>query len=432
MKSHNGVELDCAAAKITPDIGTTASASLTYIPAGVLVLVGIASWQRHIRKLGRNSPFEYSTARARHDPAWGIILDLADYLRYLQFIFLAGSLSVDYPGFYQPIVGQMAWSSLLYWTGPINHGFTYSGVEDGLYVSNASYGLEYMAQMIGFPQMPDIMLDAFINLFILVSALIVILLTLYLITSGSGQPLPVSPMVRQAGWIVLSVTLAFFSFPLMSYMSYELILIGYLPNYRVTLVGTMMAVLICSNYLSTRHYENEKGQRDTSSTGVSSQDDQRTHSRELLACFSFLPHAIPLLEGIMIGGLQNWGLAQLLVLGACELIVLLHMILQPHARLFVSRTISCATVRLLTLLLSIVFACPSSETIKQWIGYLVLCLHAVAIFFGFLLDSAWQLSRAAWKRIEGTQASSRNRRDHAHALAVSYFTDIFYSVPKTN
>jgi hypothetical protein len=287
-----------------------------------------------------------------------------------------------------------------------------------------------MAQMIGFPQMPDIMLDAFINLFILVSALIVILLTLYLITSGSGQPLPVSPMVRQAGWIVLSVTLAFFSFPLMSYMSYELILIGYLPNYRVTLVGTMMAVLICSNYLNTRHYENEKEQSHTSSTGVSSQDDQRTHSRELLARFSFLPHAIPLLQGIMIGGLQNWGLAQLLVLGACELIVLLHMILQPHARLFVSRTMWCATVRLLTLLLSIVFACPSSETIKQWLGYLILCLHAVVIFFGFLLDSAWQLSRAAWKRIEGTQASSRNRRDHAHALAVSYFTDIFYSVQK--
>jgi hypothetical protein len=27
---------------------------------------------------------------------------------------------------------------------------------------------------------------------------------------------------------------------------------------------------------------------------------------------------------------------------------------------------------------------------------------------------------------------SRNQRDHAHALAVSYFADIFYSVPKTN
>jgi hypothetical protein len=256
--------------------------------------------------------------------------------------------------------------------------------------------------------MPDIMLDAFINLFILVSALIVILLTLYLIISGSGQPPSMSLMICQAGWIVLSVTLAFFSFPLMSYMSYELILIGYLPNYRVTLVGMMMAVLICSNYLSTHHYENEKGQRDILLTGVSSQDDQQTHLRELLACFSFLPHAIPLLEGIMIGGLQNWGLAQLLMLRACELIVLLHMILQPHARLFVLRTISCATVRLLTLLLSIMFSCPLSEIIKQWIGYLVLCLHTVAIFFSFLLDSAWQLSQAAWKRIEGTQALSRN------------------------
>ncbi|GFF52799.1 hypothetical protein IFM58399_09417 [Aspergillus lentulus] len=422
MKTHNGVELDCAGANITPEIGTTASAALTYTPAGVMVLVGIASWHRHFHKLGRNSPFEYSTARISHDPVREIIFDLTDYLRYIQFIFLAGSLSIEYPGFYQPIVGHLAWSSLLYWTGPINHGFSYAGVEDGMYVSNASYGLEHMAQMVGFPQVPDIMLDAFINLFILVSALILTLLTLCLITSNQLPPL--SAMIRQAGWIILSMTLPFFSFPLLSYMSYEMILIGYLPNYHLTLVGVAMAVLVCSNYLNVRQYEKEKEQSATSSIGLSLQDDQSTGSRELLRCFTFLPQAIQLLQGIMIGGLQNWGLVQLLVLGACEVIVLLHMILQPHSRFLFSKSIWCAAVRLLTLSLSIAFARRSSETEKQWIGYIILCLHAVIIFFGFLVDSAWQLFRAAWKRIDGKQTSSMDRADHAHALPRVTLTEL--------
>jgi hypothetical protein len=427
MKDHHGAELDCAAVEITPYIGTTASATLTYIPAGVMALVGIASWQRHIHKLGACSPFEYSATWAGHDAAREIILELADYLRYLQFIFLAGSLSIEYPGFFQPIVGQVSWSSLLYWRGPINTGFTYPGVEGGIYANNASYGLEYMAQVLGFPQVPDIMLDAFINLIILASALTVILLALCLITHRSSQPSPLSLTIRQGGWFLLNVTLAFFSLPLLSYMSYDLILIGYLPSYRVTFVGGLMAVLICSNYLNTRHYEKEREQAGASSTGVPREDDQPTGPRELLARFTFLPHAIPLLQGIMIGGLQNWGLAQILVLGACELIVLLHMILQPHTRLCLSTIMWCTSVRLLTLSLSIAFTCQSSEAVRQWVGYLILCLHAVTVLFCFFLKSAYQFFRAAWKPVDGTRPWSPSRRGRVYALEVSHSADMPYS-----
>lgn len=415
---ESGAEIDCAAAKITPDIGTAASTTLTYIPAVVMVLVGVASWQRQLSEPGGNSLFEYRSAWASQAQIWEAVLEVASYLRYLQFIFLAGSLSVEYPGFYQPIVSQIAWSSLLYWKGPIDHDFTYTGVEGGMYVSNASYGLEYMVQMLGFPQMPDIMLDAFINLLILVSGLLVVFLILWMITLGLDQVPLLSPSIPI---LILGVALSFFSLPLLAYMSYELILIGYLPNYRVTLVALMMAVLVCLNYLIIRYFANKKEPGDTSPAEVSLQDSRSTGPRELVRYIShFLPHAMPLLQGIVIGGLQDWGLVQLLVLGGCEIVILFNIAIQRHAGSFMSNSFWSAVVRLLTISLSIAFACPSSEAAKQWVGYLILCLHGVMVILGFFFISLWQLCGAARKRISAMHNRLPDHREHSDSIPVSY------------
>ncbi|KAB8262961.1 hypothetical protein BDV32DRAFT_136365 [Aspergillus pseudonomiae] len=396
FKTTDGSEIDCAAVKITPDVGKAAAIAFTYIPAAVVVLVAITSWLKHHNKAGVKVGCR--AAWANQGPIWEIILDITDYIRYLQFVFLAGSLTMEYPGFYQPIVSQVSWSSLLYWTGPIDHGFTYTGVEDGMYVSNASYGLEYMVQMLGFPQMPDVMLDAFINMFILVSGLIVVLLILCLITSGSGYLPSLTAILWQGWYIILGVTLSFFSVPLLSYMSYELILIGYLPNYRVTLVTLAMVAIVCANYLISRHFK----QRDLSDTSaVSDQDSPPTDSSKLLRYLDHLPHAIQLAQGIIIGGLQDWGLVQLLTLVGCEVVLIIHTAMQRQASFFISKTAWCAAVRFMSLLLSLTFVCSSNEAMKQWVGYVILCLHGAVIIFGFLLISLWELSRGAWKKASG-------------------------------
>ncbi|KAF7585723.1 hypothetical protein BBP40_010240 [Aspergillus hancockii] len=418
FKVRNGTEIDCGWAKITPDIGTAASAAFNYVPAVVMILVSIASWLKHFSDLSGNSLFEYKSAWTSQGPVWEVILDIADYLRYLQFIFLAASLTMEYPGFYQPIVSQVAWSSLLYWAGPIDHGFTWTGIEEGMYVSNASYGLEYMAQMLGFPQMPDIMFDAFINLFILVSALIVVMLIIFLVTSGSGQVPPLGSLIKKAGYIILGVTLSFFTLPLLSYMTYELILIGYLPNYRIILVVLMMVVVGYLNYAIVRYFEAQKELRDTSSVEVASQDDPATGRFRLVYTFAYyVPHVLPLLQGIVIGGLQDWSWVQLLVLGGCEVVTLLSTIIQQHTRLFMSKTLWCAAVRFLTILLSIAFARPStSETARQWIGYLILCLHGAVVIFGYLFVALWKLSRAVWKKNGSKSNPSSNRESHSNSV----------------
>ncbi|KAJ5877964.1 hypothetical protein N7455_001429 [Penicillium solitum] len=329
FNTQDGVVLDCAAPKITPDIGTAASRAFTYFPVAVMALVAIASWTTNCKDVsGWSSIFENRAAQSLFGPVWTVVLELSDYIRYLQFMFLAGSLTLEYPGFYQPIISQAAWSSLLYWTGPIDHGFTYTGVEDGMYVSNRSYGLEYMSQMIGFPQMPDIMVDAFINLLILVFAVLVGFLMLFLALSQLGRGFQLSLVSWNAGFVLFGMILSFFSLPLLSYLSDELILIGYLPNYRIILVGLSMAMVVYANFLITRHAIAQKDSGDQTSPGPFF--PQRRSTRYVIrACqcsAQYLPAAVPLLQGIVIGGLQDWGRSQVLVLMGIEIFLLIHLV----------------------------------------------------------------------------------------------------------
>ncbi|RHZ73697.1 hypothetical protein CDV55_107444 [Aspergillus turcosus] len=384
----NGSQIGCAAARITPDIGTAASAAFTYLPAAIILLIGIASLLRHTEQRRRPVP-EPRTTFAPRDSIRKMVVDVADYVRYLQFIFLAGSLTMNYPGFYQPIVSQLAWSSLLYWSGPVNHGFTYPGIEDGIYATNGTYGLEYMAQNLGFPSMLDIMFDALINLCIVVSVIVIIVLAVWLIKCGSRHGVTFDTVLVQlpeASRNIVGVTLLFFSLPLLAYLAYPLVFVEYLPSYRICLVVLMIGVLIGSNLFFARYQMKQKPRRSDSQPSPQFQT-----SMEYIA--HYLLYGLPLIQGLAIGGLQLWGWVQLLLLGGCEVIILAHLILQRRREIILSKSAWCAAVRLLTLILSVAFVCPSSETTRQWIGYFILVLHGVVVIFGFLFISLWHIAR---------------------------------------
>ncbi|GFF78420.1 hypothetical protein IFM60648_05209 [Aspergillus lentulus] len=389
----NGTNIGCTAARITPDIGPAASAAFTYFPAAIILLVGIASWCRHAQQRRRSVP-EQGTTPAPQDSIRKIVVDVADYVRYLQFIFLTGSLTMQYPGFYQPIVSQLAWSSLLFWSGPIDHGFTYPGIEDGIYSTNGTCGLEYMAQNLGFPSMLDIMFDALINLCIVVFAIVIILLVGWLIRCGSRHGVSLDSVLVQipeACRSIVGVTLLFFSLPLLAYLAYPFVLVAHLPSYRICLMVLMIGVLVGSNLFIARYQTKQKPRR---SDHDSSKASPRVEtSMEYIA--HYLLYCLPLIQGLAIGGLQLWGWVQLLLLGGCELIILAHLILQRRTKFMLSKSAWCAAVRLLTLMLSFAFVCPSREVTRQWIGYFILVLHGAVVAFGFLFISVWHIGRFA-------------------------------------
>ncbi|KAG8422954.1 hypothetical protein J3459_009873 [Metarhizium acridum] len=395
---ENGHELDCAVAKITPVIGTTASAALTYLPAGIMALVGVASWQTHVGELATNPLFEYGSAMASRSLVWETIVDVADYLRHLQFVFLSASLSIDYPGFYQPVVSKIAWSSLLFWRGPIHHGFTHQSVQQGMYISNASYGLDYMAQVLGFPRVPDSMLNAFVNLLLIASVLFFILAVWYLLTSRQGQGTPWRSLLQMAGGMAGGAVLSLFSFPLVTYMSDDMIFIGYLPNYRIALAVMTLLVLVCANYIITHRFGNNRQLKRASHAESSRGCPMSLDCSRLWTYTSYyLPQSIPLLQAIVIGALQDWGTAQLLVLTSSEAVFLLHATLQRSVKckFLCSKTVWCSVVRLVTTSsLSIAVITAASEATKQWVGYAMLCLHGMVILPGFSSHAIWQLYRA--------------------------------------
>lgn len=423
------------APKITSDIGTSASAVFTYFPAAVTVIVGMASWATNRRDVSIRPPlFESTEPNSIVSLVWTVIFELSDYLRYLQFMFLAGSLTLEYPGFYQPIIGQAAWASLLYWTGPIDHGFTYTGVEDGMYVSNSSYGLEYMSQMIGFPQMPDIMVDALINLLILVFAALVGFLILYLAMSQLNKGFYLNLVSWNVAFTLLGMISSFFSLPMLSYLSYELILIGYLPNYRIVIVGLSMTTILYSNFLVTRHAISQKYYGDHSSPDPFFQASRFFRYLTTANQYSaqYLPAAVPLLQGIIIGGLQDWGMSQVLVLMGIEIILLLHFAISLRGRLFVSVPAWCGISRLLIICLTLAIACLRNEVVKQWVGYVMLSLHGIMIVFGFLCVAFWRLAQVGFGKPRTVRRAQSIERGRSNSFEVRDFFSSYPQIIKTN
>ncbi|KAJ8104704.1 hypothetical protein OPT61_g10616 [Boeremia exigua] len=129
------------------------------------------------------------------------------------------------------------------------------------------------------------------------------------------------------------------------------------------------------------------------------------------APFAFIPVLLTVLRGIAIGAIQPSGIAQIIMLAICEVILILTL----HAfRPFQSNTSMNAyhtffsAVRLTCILLSVAFV-PSlgvAEASKGWIGYAILLLHAVVLVFGFFLN-ALQTIVEVIARLSGAGADTR-------------------------
>lgn len=114
--NSGGTVVGCVNVEVTPEISKVLSSALTWVSAGILIFVGIAT-----ALAAMFNPWNGSTDLFRFSSNFGMDEDMlrmvtpgfADCLQWLQFIVLTGSLSVAYPGFYQPIVSHGAWSVLL-------------------------------------------------------------------------------------------------------------------------------------------------------------------------------------------------------------------------------------------------------------------------------------------------------------------------------
>lgn len=154
----------CVRVEITPLLGSENSAAVTWVPVGVLTLVALGTILAAMLNpwVGTIDVFRWSSNFGMDEDMIRLVTPgFADCLQWLQFFVLTGSLSLSYPGFYQPTVSKVAWSILLFNMSLFTHtnrstnDQTWQG--DGIYALDATaYGLERIAQAIGLQSVNDI------------------------------------------------------------------------------------------------------------------------------------------------------------------------------------------------------------------------------------------------------------------------------------
>ena len=401
-----GPELACVRASVTPDFGKPLSDTLTYIPLVILILVGIATACAAIfSPWGSTDVFRFTSNYGRDDDLLRLVTPgFSDCLQYIQFIVLAGSLSLNYPGFFQPAVSQVSWSTLMFNESFVTKGNGFRGVVDGIYVPNGTYGLDRMSQLVGMTEDRDMWAGMIVWLLVIIAAIVVLIQVgfacrwAYRFISNTQQedlrqknlPLSVGNAIR--------IVFNYFLLPVVALSCYQLVIAGDSPSSVVGFAAVVIVVLVCfAGYLlwliaTTRP---RSYLFDDLPTVLLYGPLYNTYS-DNAATFALVPVMLTFIRGIAIGAVQPSGIAQLVLLAICEVITILTL---NAFRPFHSPTSMnafhtvFAVVRLLTVLLSTAFL-PSlnvKDSPRGYIGYIVLLLHGIVLVFGFFLNACQTL-----------------------------------------
>ncbi|KAF2621550.1 hypothetical protein BU25DRAFT_237218 [Macroventuria anomochaeta] len=413
--------LGCVSANITPDLGKRLSDAVCYMPAAVLILVGVATvFAATCSPWGTSNIFRWTSNYGRDEDLLRLVTPgFGDCLQYIQFIVLAGSLSLNYPGFFQPAISQASWSVLLFNESFVSKGNGSQSLDDGIYIVNGTYGLTRLGQYVGMTKERDMW--ACMAIFLLVLIAIVIVLTqvgfvgrwlMRMLTNTQDGDLTGKNWSFTAGNIV-RIVFNFFMLPIIALSLFQLVVAPRSPGSvvgaaAVLLIGVMgIAFWIFWLIFTTRPRAHLF---DDLPTVLTYGPLYNTYSDDA-APFAFIPVLLTIIRGIAIGAIQPSGIAQIVMLAICEVILILTL----HAfRPFQSNTSMNAyhtffsAVRLICILLSVAFV-PTlgvAESSKGWIGYAILLLHAVVLIFGFFLN-ALQTIVEVIARLSGAGADTR-------------------------
>ena len=396
-----GTNIGCVSSAITPDLGSLAWTP-KFLPLIVLVFVGIATVFAGIfSPWGAADIFHWSSNYGRDPDLLRLVTPgFGDCLQYMQFVVLSGGLSLNYPGFYQPIVSQASWSTLMFNQSFVSKDPGWSSVQDGIYVTHGNYGLHKLAQLVGMGQVEDIWAGMMVWLLCIIAGMLVLFNTGFLVQwlYRFVQKIPEEDLrAKNIPFIlgnVIRIVLNYFLLPIVALSTFQLVVAGDSPAYTVALAVVTLIIIIGFAAWLLYLIANTKPRAflfDDLPTVLLYGPLYNTYSDEA-AAFTLIPVLLTFIRGIAIGAVQPAGIAQVVLLAICEVIQILTL----HAfRPFHSPTSMNAyhtlfsVLRLITVLMMVVFI-PSlgvAEGPKGWIGYAILVTHAGVLILGFLLNA---------------------------------------------
>ena len=394
--------LACITASITPDLGRIISDILTYLTALVLLVVGIATASAAILSpWGTLDVFRWTSNYGRDADLLRLITPgFGDCLQYIQFVVLSGSLSLNYPGFYQPVVSRASWSVLMFNESFVSQGNGTQSLLDGVYAVNGTYGLDQMSQFVGMTADNDIWAGMIIWLLVIITAFVVLIQIGFIcrwayrhISNTQEEDLRAKNMPFTVG-NAIRIVFNYFLLPIVALSMFQLVVADHSPALTVGFAAlTLIAVIGFAGWLfwvvaSTRP---RSYLFDDLPTVLLYGPLYNTYS-DHAAAFALVPLMMTFLRGIAIGAVQPSGIAQLVLLAICEVILILTLnAFRPfHSPTSMNAIHTVfAAVRLVTVMLSVAFVPELSvgDASRGWIGYVILLLHAITLFVGFFLHS---------------------------------------------
>lgn len=394
-------ELGCITVPITPDFGAPLKNALAYVPLVILVLVGVATLLASMyTPWGTTDVFRWTSNYGRDEDILRLVTPgFADCLQYLQYVVLTGSLSLNYPGFFQPAVSHGSWSTLMF-----NQSFVSGGgnnpIQDGVYAINATYGLDRMNQLVGMASTQDMWPGMIIWLLVVLGCITLLIQLGFALrwlhrelANTAEQDLRAKNMPFTIG-NVIRIVFNYFLLPIISLSFFQLVTAGGSPAYSVALAALVIVILICFSIWMVRVIISTRPKShlfDDLPTVLLYGPLYNTYCDDA-AAFAMVPIFLNFARGVAIGALQPSGIAQVVLLAICEVVSVLTIIaFRPFPSPTHMNLYSCvfSLVRFLTIIMSVVFV-PSltiSGAARGWIGYVILVLHALVLIFGFFLNA---------------------------------------------
>ncbi|KAL1982949.1 hypothetical protein VTN96DRAFT_636 [Rasamsonia emersonii] len=398
----SNADLACVSAIITPDLGDTLRGLVGFLPLLILVFVAVANILAAIYSpWGSTDPFRWTSNYGRDEDLLRLVTPgFADCLQYIQFVALTGALSLNYPGYYQPVVAQGAWSALMFNQSFVSANSGKNPVVDGVYVVNATYGLDRYSQYVGLTAVQDIwpgMVIWLLAIVVGVTALTQVAFGMrwihHQLAHVPEEDLRAKNMPFTMG-NVIRIVFNFLLLPIISLSMFQLVVAADSPAYSVALAVVLILGLVAFACWVIRLIVTTRPRSymyDDLSTVLLYGPLYNTYCDDA-AAFAMVPMFITFLRGIAIGALQPSGIAQLVLLAICEVVLVLTLAAfrpYPSATSMNLYQALFAIVRFLVVLLSVAFV-PSlgiSEETRGWIGYVILLIHAMLLVFGFFLNA---------------------------------------------
>lgn len=394
-------DIGCISATITPELGGL-SQLLRFLPLLILILTGGAVIFAAINSpWGSSDIFHWTSNYGRDADLLRLVTPgFGDCLQYIQFIVLTGGLSLDYPGFFQPIVSQASWSTLMFNQSLVSDHEPWQSVVDGIYVTEGAHGMKRLGQLVGMAEPKDIWPGMMVWLCVIIAAVCIMsqlgFLARWLTRTLSSTPkedLRAKNVPFTLGNII-RIVFNYFLLPIISLSAYQLVVASDSPGFAVGLaVVTIVLLLGFASWVYWLIIKTKpKSVLFDDLPAVLKYGPLYNTYSDHSAAFALVPVLLMFIRGVTIGAVQASGIAQVILLAICEVIQVLtiHAFrpFNPPTSMNAYHTIF-STMRFFTVMLMVAFAPDLGVTDgpKGWIGYVILLLHAVVLVLGFFINA---------------------------------------------